>query len=115
MVPGQFRGETDFTREFVVGHITPKCTGEASQEESWSVNAFIDAASGNLRLHIVAIDGDGEGWWDCNPGGRDDVFVDIGSELKYEKPLTMPARSGSRQQFTLRGIRSEETLTVTVH
>ena len=114
-VPGLFRGETDFTRQFAVGHITPRCSGQAAQEESWRVNAQMNPASGNVELRINVIDGNGEGYWDCTPGGRDDVFVDIGSELKYEEPLTLPARSGSRQQFTLRGVNSEETLTVTVN
>ncbi len=113
-IPGRFDGETTVTREMVVGHITPKCAGRATQVELWSISAELDSTAGNLRLHVTPINEHGEGFWVCTMVGRDELSVHVGSEFDYQDVLTMPSRSGSRQQFSRRGAEFEETLTVTI-
>lgn len=113
-IPGRFDGETSVTREMVVGHVTPKCAGRATQVELWRITAEVDSTAGQLRLHVNPINEHGEGSWVCHPGGQDELSVHVGSEFDYQDVLTMPSRSGSRQQFSRRGVEFEETLTVTI-
>lgn len=113
-IAGQFRGETTVTRPLIVGHVTPKCAGRATQSETWRVSATLDARAGMVELRVSPIIDEGEGHWVCSPGGRSELSVQVDSKLDYQDPMTMPSRSGSRQQFTRRGPEFEETLTVSI-
>lgn len=113
-VPGEFEGTTTFTRNLVVSHVTPKCTGRASQVEVWRVVAEVAPGSGNLQVHVDSYVESGEGWWSCGLGDRDELNVHVYSEFDYPDTLTMPAASGTRRQFSRRGDEFEETLTVSI-
>ena len=113
-LPGEFRGETTVMRQFSVGHITPRCTGQGSQTETWRANATVDAASGTMKLGLAMFSDELDAFWVCD-GQRSEVTSPFRSALKLvETPLTMPSRSGSRQTFTPSGPLFQETLTVTI-
>ena len=113
-LPGEFRGETTVVRQFSVGHITPRCSGQGSQTEEWLVNATVDATAGTLKLGLAMFSDELTAFWVCD-GQRDEVTSPFRSALKLmETPLTMPSRSGSRQTFTPSGPLFQETLTVTI-
>ena len=113
-LPGEFRGETTVVRQFSVGHITPRCTGQGSQTENWRVNATVDARSGTMKLGLAMFSDELDAFWVCD-GQRSEVTSPFRSALKLvETPLTMPSRSGSRQTFSPSGPMFQETLTVTI-
>ena len=113
-LPGEFRGETTVVRQFSVGHITPRCTGQGSQTENWRVNATVDARSGTMKLGLAMFSDELDAFWVCD-GQRSEVTSPFRSALKLvETPLTMPSRSGSRQTFSPSGPLFQETLTVTI-
>ncbi len=113
-IPGRFDGEATVTRDMVVGHISPRCAGRATQEELWRVSAEVDSQAGNLRLHVMSGATPGEGFWVCSPVGRDELSFNVASEFGDSDIFAMPSRSGTRQQFSRRGLEYEETLTVIV-
>ncbi|MGH8250223.1 MAG: hypothetical protein ACREVI_05925 [Steroidobacteraceae bacterium] len=113
-LPGEFRGETTVVRQFAVAHITPRCTGQGSQTETWRVNATVDAASGTMKLGLAMFGDDLTAYWICD-GQQSEVTSPARSALRLmETPLTMPSRSGTRQTFTPSGPLFRETLTVTI-
>lgn len=113
-LPGEYRGETAVVRQFSVGHITPRCTGQGSQTETWRVNATVDAAAGTMKLGLAMFSDGLSAYWICD-GKRSEVTSRFRSALKLvETPLTMPSRSGSRQTFTPSGPLFQETLTVAI-
>ena len=113
-LPGEFRGETTVVRQFSVGHITPRCTGQGTQTEKWRANATVDSASGTMKLGLAMFSDELTAFWVCD-GQRSEVTSPARSALKLvETPLTMPSRSGSRQTFTPSGPLFQETLTVTI-
>ena len=114
--PGRNVAELAIVRSMTVGHITPQCTGTASQNEDWEIRGTVDPASATLALTVSMYpDGDGEGSWVCR-GLSDEVSVGMHSEFGHGgAPLTMPAATGSRQSFTAsRNDGVDETLTITV-
>ena len=112
--PDQFRGSITLVREMSVGHITPRCTGSATQIEEWDVIARVDVESEIIELAFNQYPEDGQGSWRCDGSTRDLVSVYVRSEFAEGAPVTMSLRSGTRQEFSLTGPRSQETLIVTV-
>lgn len=111
---GEFRGEATVVREMGIGHIASKCTGSATQSETWQANATIDPQTGTLKLGITMFADDMDAYWDCVHVGRDEITSYVGSEFDLVNRFSMPARSGSRHEVTLNGPEFEETLTVTI-
>ena len=114
--PGRQVAVLEIVRSMNVGHVTPGCSGTASQLEEWELRGTVDAAAGQLSLTVfMAPDPDNaQGYWVCK-GMRDELNVYKSSKFSHAEPLVMPATTGSRQQFTARrsdGV--DETLTVTV-
>lgn len=115
-MPGEFRGETSVVRQFSVGHITPRCAGQGSQVEEWSVQATVDPKSETIQLRIAMFPDEMDAWWICD-GQRDEVTVPILGESNLDRakaPWVLPSRSGSRQTFTPGSQYFEEFLTVTI-
>ncbi|HEX5787753.1 MAG TPA: hypothetical protein VFY03_06210 [Woeseiaceae bacterium] len=114
--PGRQVAVLEIVRTMNVGHVTPGCSGTASQQEEWELRGTVDTAAGQLNLTaFMAPDPDNaQGYWVCK-GMRDELNVYKSSKFSHAEPLAMPATTGSRQQFTARrsdGV--DETLTVTV-